>query len=78
MNDLRKDIIKELQKSDKPLTLKEIAERLGIEKINSGSVNALVENGILVNGEKKKVAVVKYDMVNTYAIGDLTKLNKTE
>ena len=78
MNDTRKAVINTLENADAPMTLKEIAEALGLEKLNSGTTNALVAAGILKVAGTKKVPVVKYNEVNTYTVGDLTKLEKTE
>lgn len=75
--ELRDKVLKVLQESAEPLTLAEISTKVGV-KINSGTTNVLVAEGILVNGEDKMVEVVKKEPRKTYAIGDITKYGKAE
>ena len=75
--ELRDKVLKVLQESAEPLTLTEISAKVGV-KINSGTTNVLVAEGILVNGEDKMVEVVKKEPRKTYAIGDITKYGKAE
>jgi predicted Zn-ribbon and HTH transcriptional regulator len=75
--ELRDKVLKVLQESAEPLTLAEISAKVGV-KINSGTTNVLVAEGILVNGEDKMVEVVKKEPRKTYAIGDITKYGKAE
>ena len=75
--ELRDKVLKVLQESAEPLTLAEISAKVGV-KINSGTTNVLVADGILVNGEDKMVEVVKKEPRKTYTIGDITKYGKAE
>ena len=75
--ELRDKVLKVLQESAEPLTLAEISAKVGV-KINSGTTNVLVAEGILINGEDKMVEVVKKEPRKTYAIGDITKYGKAE
>ena len=75
--ELRDKILKVLGESTEPLTLAEISEKVG-QKVNSGTTNVLVADGILVNGEDKMVEVIKKEPRKTYTIGDITKYGKAE
>ena len=75
--ELRDKILKVLGESTEPLTLAEISEKVG-QKVNSGTTNVLVADGILVNGEDKMVEVIKKEPRKTYTIGDLSKYGKAE
>lgn len=75
--ELRDKLLKVLGESTEPLTLAEISEKVG-QKVNSGTTNVLVAEGILVNGEDKMVEVIKKEPRKTYKIGDITKYGKAE
>lgn len=75
--ELRDKLLKVLGESKEPLTLAEISEKVG-QKINSGTTNALVENGIIVITGEKQVEVIKHEPRKTYAIGDISKYGKAE
>ena len=77
MNETRKQVIDTLKKSNEPLTLKEIGERVG-KTIQTGSTNALLSAGIIKVVGSKKVPVTTYKEVNVYSIGDLSLLEKED
>lgn len=75
--ELRDKVLNALKESKEPLTLAEISTIVG-QKVNSGTTNVLVAEGILVNGEDKMVEVIKKEPRKTYTIGDLSKYDKAE
>lgn len=78
-NETRNSIINFLKEHQgEAFTLNEIAQAIGVEKINSGTTNILVANGILVNGEDKMVEVIKKEPRKTYTLGDITKYENAE
>jgi Mn-dependent DtxR family transcriptional regulator len=72
MNEKRKAIIKVLEGAKSPMTLNEIAETIGVEKIATGTTNPMIENGYIKVVGTKRVPVITYREVNVYAIGDTT------
>ena len=77
LNDLRKNVIEALKKSNEALTLRELSEITG-KSVKSGSINSLVQAGVLKVAGTKKVPVVTYREVNTYEIDDLSVLDQPE
>ena len=75
MNPLRTQIMETLANESNALTLAEIAEKVGVEKINTGTTNPMVSAGLLKKVGTKKVAKVVYVEVATYALGD-TKVSE--
>ena len=71
MNEKRKAIIKVLESAKSPMTLQEIADTLGMEKIATGTTNPMIENGYIKKVGVKKVPVITYREVNVYEIGDI-------
>lgn len=81
MNETRKNIIECLKNAESPMTLREIAVAIGVEKIASGTTNPLVNAGVLVNSADKTIECPcchKKDKLKTYAIGDLSLLENRE
>lgn len=78
-NETRNAVVKFLKENEgQAFTLAEIAQAIGVEKINSGTTNVLVGAGILVNGEDKMVEVVKKEPRKTYTLGDISKYENAE
>ena len=71
MNELRNKIVGALEKETEGLTLAEIAEKVGVEKISTGTTNPMVSAGILRKVGTKKVAKTIYVEVATYAMGEM-------
>ena len=57
-NPTQSRFLKALAGEQKPLTLKEISEKLGVE-LKSGSINCLVTKGLVVTEDVEVVEVVK-------------------
>lgn len=70
MNAKRKAILETLKTATEPMTLNEIAEKIGAEKVATGTTNPMIENGYIKVVGTKKVPVITYREVNVYAIGD--------
>ena len=70
MNAKRKAILETLKTATEPMTLNEIAEKIGVEKVATGTTNPMIENGYIKVVGTKKVPVITYREVNVYAIGD--------
>lgn len=70
MNSTRTAVMRVLKdNTDKELTLSEISELAGVE-VKSGTTNAMVSAGLIRKVGTRKVAVVRYVEVATYALGD--------
>lgn len=76
MNEVRKNVVEVLKNASAPMTLNEIASAMGVEKVASGTTNAMVSAGLIKAVGVKRVPVVKYVEVNVYEIGDLSVLEK--
>ena len=70
MNAKRKAILEVLKTATEPMTLNEIAEKIGAEKVATGTTNPMIENGYIKVVGTKRVPVITYREVNVYAIGD--------
>jgi predicted transcriptional regulator len=70
MNAKRKAILTALKNATEPMTLNEIAEVIGAEKVATGTTNEMIKAGYIKVVGTKKVPVVAYREVNVYAIGD--------
>ena len=70
MNEKRKAVLGALKNATEPMTLNEIAEVIGAEKIATGTTNPMIEAGYIKVVGTKKVPVITYREVNVYAIGD--------
>lgn len=70
MNAKRKAILETLKTATEPMTLNEIAEKIGVEKVATGTTNPMIENGYIKVVGTKRVPVITYREVNVYAIGD--------
>lgn len=75
MTETRQAILDALSNADGAMTLAEIGQVIGAE-VKSGTVNALVNLGLIDKGADKTVDRMGKSTVNTYVIGDLTKLNQ--
>ena len=70
MNDTRKAVVNVLKGATEAMTLNEIAKAMGVEKVNTGTTNAMVTAGVIRKVGTKKVARVTYVEVATYAMGE--------
>lgn len=70
MNEKRTAVLTVLKNATEPMTLNEIAEKIGAEKIATGTTNPMIEAGYIKVVGTKKVPVITYREVNVYAIGD--------
>lgn len=70
MNEKRKNVLNVLANANEPLTLNEIAEKIGVDKLNSGTTNPMIESGFIKVAGTKRVPVITYREVNVYVIGD--------
>lgn len=78
MNAKRKAILETLKTATEPMTLNEIAEKIGVEKVATGTTNPMIENGYIKVVGTKKVPVITYREVNVYAIGEVEPENENE
>lgn len=67
MNETRVAVLKVLRNATKPMTLAEIANAMGVEKIATGTTNAMLTAGYIAKGDKVKVPAAGKRNVNTYA-----------
>lgn len=67
MNETRVAVLAVLRNATKPMTLAEIAAAAGIDKIATGTTNAMVAAGYIAKADKTKVPAVGKRNVNTYA-----------
>ena len=70
MNEKRVAVLETLRNATEPMTLNEIAEAIGAEKVATGTTNPMIEMGYIKVVGTKRVPVVTYREVNVYAIGD--------
>lgn len=77
MTDVRKAVLDTLTNATDSMTLAEISEAVGAE-VKSGTVNALVSLDLVEKGADKTVERMGKSTVNTYVLGDLTKLNQNQ
>lgn len=75
MNEKRVKVLEVLKNTSEPMTLNEIANAIGVEKVATGTTNPMIENGYIKVVGTKKVPVVTYREVNVYAIGENTPEN---
>lgn len=78
MNEKRTAVLKTLKNATEPMTLNEIAEAIGVEKVATGTTNPMIEAGYIKVVGTKKVPVITYREVNVYAIGDTEPENENE
>ena len=78
MNEKRVKVLETLRNATEPMTLNEIANAIGVDKVATGTTNPMIENGYIKVVGTKRVPVVTYREVNVYAIGDSTPENETE
>ena len=78
MNEKRVKVLETLRNATEPMTLNEIAEKIGVEKIATGTTNPMIENGYIKVVGTKKVPVITYREVNVYAIGENTPENEKD
>ena len=78
MNDTRKKVLEVLKNAKEPMSLDEIAKTAGLEKLSTGTTNAMVTSGMIKKSGTKKVARVRYETVTTYEIGGEDDTAKTE
>lgn len=78
MNEKREKVLETLRNATEPMTLNEIANAIGVDKVATGTTNPMIENGYIKVVGTKRVPVVTYREVNVYAIGDNTPENDTE
>ena len=78
MNEKRMKVLETLRNATEPMTLNEIAEKIGVEKIATGTTNPMIENGYIKVVGTKKVPVITYREVNVYAIGENTPENEKD
>ena len=76
MNEKRVKVLETLRNATEPMTLNEIAEKIGVEKIATGTTNPMIENGFIKVVGTKKVPVITYREVNVYTIGENTPKNE--
>lgn len=76
MNEKRVKVLETLRNATEPMTLNEIAEKIGVEKIATGTTNPMIENGYIKVVGTKKVPVITYREVNVYIIGENTPENE--
>ena len=72
MNEKRKAVLETLRNATEPMTLNEIAEAIGVEKVATGTTNPMIENGYIKVAGTKRVPVITYREVNVYVIGENT------
>ena len=72
MNEKRKAVLETLRNATEPMTLNEIAEKIGVEKVATGTTNPMIENGYIKVAGTKRVPVITYREVNVYVIGENT------
>lgn len=70
VNEMRKGVVNTLANSNEAMTLAEVAKAMGVEKVNTGTTNAMVNAGVLVKVGTKRVAKTVYVEVATYALGE--------
>ncbi len=70
MNATREAVLKVLKGATEPMTLNEIANAMGVEKVNTGTTNAMVANGVIRKVGTKRVPRVTYVEVATYEMGE--------
>lgn len=78
MNAKRKAILEILKNATEPMTLNEIAEKIGVEKVATGTTNPMIENGFIKVVGTKRVPVITYREVNVYAIGEVEPENEND
>ena len=78
MNEKRVKVLETLKNATEPMTLQEIADTIGVEKIATGTTNPMIENGFIKVVGTKKVPVITYREVNVYAIGENSPENENE
>jgi predicted transcriptional regulator len=78
MNAKRKAILETLKNATEPMTLNEIAEKIGVEKVATGTTNPMIENGFIKVVGTKRVPVITYREVNVYAIGEVEPENEND
>jgi hypothetical protein len=78
MNEKRVKVLETLRNATEPMTLNEIANAIGVDKVATGTTNPMIENGYIKVVGTKRVPVVTYREVNVYAIGDNTPENDNE
>lgn len=74
MTPLRKSIVETLKNANAPMTLAEIAQTIGVDKIATGTTNAMVSAGVIAKGEQKVITCPccgKSTKVLTYTIGSV-------
>lgn len=71
-NETRVAIVDALAKAGKAVTLAELATAMGVEKVATGTTNAMVKAGVIRKAGKVKVAKTVYVEVETYELGDKT------
>ena len=77
MNEKRQAIVNVLKGANEPMTLNEIAMKMGVEKIASGTTNAMLEAGIIKVAGTKRVPIVSYREVNVYEMGEMIETPET-
>ena len=78
MNEKRTAVLTVLKNATEPMTLNEIAEKIGAEKVATGTTNPMIEAGYIKVVGTKKVPVITYREVNVYAIGEVEPENENE
>ena len=78
MNEKRTAVLNALKNATEPMTLNEIAEVIGAEKVATGTTNPMIEAGYIKVVGTKRVPVVTYREVNVYAIGDAEPATEKE
>ena len=68
MNETRKGVLNVLKGAKAPMTLNEVAEAMGVEKVGTGTTNTMVQAGLIRVAGKRKVAKTVYVEVNTYEL----------
>lgn len=71
MNEKRTAILEALKTAERPMTLAEIAAAMGVEKVATGTTNAMVKAGLIRKAGTVKVAKVVYVEVATYELGEV-------
>ena len=77
MNDTRIAIINALKASKEPMTLAQIAKAIGVEKVSTGTTNAMVSTGMIKKADTIEVDKEAVREVCTYTIGK-TELKNTK
>ena len=77
MNDTRIAIINALKASKEPMTLAQIAKAIGVEKVSTGTTNAMVSTGMIKKADTIEVDKEAIREVCTYTIGK-TELKDTK